>query len=396
MKKYFSSFKKYRAMLAALALLMLLGSEVAQAAPPGPPRRQPPPRSAEIAIRNLDTAVTPNPLSSGVEMTYNFQISVTRDSPLEAQETHLELPFNGNQQFISFSSDHSNWTLRTPVTNTVYVDMGTVAKGESGTMTIKATFATNYDKPIFRQTVYLEWLNNRGGGSASEIRRQGQNITMAVNLSSVSSGQPVPTPTPQPRTDVPTSGPFAMVPDPGTPNTDSQWYFPATGHTLHGEFLNYWLSRTTAIATQAGLTTLGYPVSEEFNDNGRTVQYFQRAVLEFWPENPPDYRVLLRSLGRSLGTVEPPITQDTPSASADSLFFNETGHWLDGRFVQTWEDLGGLRQFGFPIGEAVIEGNTLIQWTERARFELDLSRPDQLVMLGLVGTESAQAQGLLP
>ena len=40
-----------------------------------------------------------------------------------------------------------------------------------------------------------------------------------------------------------------------------------------------------------------------------------------------------------------------------------------------------------------MDGDKLIQWTERARFELDLSRPNQLVMLGLVGNESAQNKG---
>ena len=56
-----------------------------------------------------------------------------------------------------------------------------------------------------------------------------------------------------------------------------------TGKTLKGKFLQYWNSH-------GGLAQQGYPISEEFNEwndtdhNLYTVQYFQRARLEYHPE----------------------------------------------------------------------------------------------------------------
>jgi len=45
------------------------------------------------------------------------------------------------------------------------------------------------------------------------------------------------------------------------------------------------------------VAVFGYPLTEEIQEDGRTVQYFERSVFEYWPENPPEYTVLLRRLG---------------------------------------------------------------------------------------------------
>src|SRR5438094_1246481 len=72
--------------------------------------------------------------------------------------------------------------------------------------------------------------------------------------------------------------------------------FPETGKHVQGRFLLYW-------NRHGGLAQQGYPISEEFQErsdlNGKTytVQYFQRAVFEWHPENQPPYDVLLSQLG---------------------------------------------------------------------------------------------------
>lgn len=72
--------------------------------------------------------------------------------------------------------------------------------------------------------------------------------------------------------------------------------FPETGKTVSGRFLEYW-------RTHGGLPQQGYPISNEFNEvsdtDGKTykVQYFERAVFELHPENPPPHDVLLSLLG---------------------------------------------------------------------------------------------------
>ena len=89
-------------------------------------------------------------------------------------------------------------------------------------------------------------------------------------------------------------------------------FFPETSANLGGQFLAYWQAT-------GGLMQHGYPISQEFTEkselNGQTykVQYFQRAVFEFHPENPRASQVLLSQLGTYQynrkypgGTIPPP------------------------------------------------------------------------------------------
>lgn len=79
-------------------------------------------------------------------------------------------------------------------------------------------------------------------------------------------------------------------------NSPGSVLFAQTGHRVGGAFLAYWQSH-------GGLAQQGYPVSDEFTEmsdlDGKPymVQYFERAVFEFHPENPPESRVLLSQLG---------------------------------------------------------------------------------------------------
>ena len=69
-------------------------------------------------------------------------------------------------------------------------------------------------------------------------------------------------------------------------------FFPQTGHAISGPFMAYWQAH-------GGLPIFGYPLTDEQTDpeTGLTVQYFERAVFEYHPENPPEWQVLLRRLG---------------------------------------------------------------------------------------------------
>lgn len=72
--------------------------------------------------------------------------------------------------------------------------------------------------------------------------------------------------------------------------------FQETGKTVCGVFLLYWREH-------GGLAQQGLPLSGELNEqnvvDGKTyrVQYFERAVFEYHPENQPPYDVLLSLLG---------------------------------------------------------------------------------------------------
>jgi hypothetical protein len=58
-----------------------------------------------------------------------------------------------------------------------------------------------------------------------------------------------------------------------TSTTDERTYFEQTGHTLGGTFGQYWKAN-------GGLAIFGFPISEEFQEAERTVQYFERARFE--------------------------------------------------------------------------------------------------------------------
>jgi hypothetical protein len=84
----------------------------------------------------------------------------------------------------------------------------------------------------------------------------------------------------------------------GSANTqvESSRFFKETGKSVAGRFLQYWTQN-------GGLAQQGLPLSDEFVEksdlDGKSyrVQYFERAVFEYHPENEPPYDVLLSQLG---------------------------------------------------------------------------------------------------
>src|SRR5689334_9927463 len=71
-----------------------------------------------------------------------------------------------------------------------------------------------------------------------------------------------------------------------TSNTPDHLYFDQTRHSVSGAFLQFWQSG-------GGADIYGYPISEPFQENGRTVQYFERARFELAAQG----RVQLGRLG---------------------------------------------------------------------------------------------------
>jgi peptidoglycan-N-acetylglucosamine deacetylase len=74
-------------------------------------------------------------------------------------------------------------------------------------------------------------------------------------------------------------------------STSSCTYYGETGHFLCHGFREHWRAH-------GALPILGFPISEEFTENGVTVQYFERARFEWHPENNPPWNVLLAHFGR--------------------------------------------------------------------------------------------------
>src|SRR6266540_4253405 len=165
-------------------------------------------------------------------------------------------------------------------------------------------------------------------------------------------------------------------------------FFSETNHHLSDRagFLNYWRENGDVLL-------FGYPISEEIVENGRVVQYFERARLEYHPENlGKDGQIQLSLLGREL-TADRSFPDATPDLGTQ--YFPETKHTLSGKFLRFWLKRGGLAVFGFPISEPFDEispsdGLTrTTQYFERARFEY---HPEAL---GGFYHEREQANGIL-
>jgi hypothetical protein len=171
-------------------------------------------------------------------------------------------------------------------------------------------------------------------------------------------------------------------------STPDNWYFQETGHSLSYGFLGYWLNHN-------GPAILGFPLSEELTENGRVVQYFERGKLEYWPENPQPYTVLISDLGRQLYQPTPPVPAG-PNVPGHT-YFAQTGHWLNSPFLEYWQANGGLVVFGYPIREPEEVNGMLVQVFERARFEYhpENAGTPYAVQLGLLGREQLMTRGLV-
>jgi hypothetical protein len=168
--------------------------------------------------------------------------------------------------------------------------------------------------------------------------------------------------------------------------------FIATGHTVRG---NFW--RT--FEAMGGVESLGYPITEPFEQEGRQVQYFEYARLEDHPDNPGRPVVKLSMLGERLGRRQPPLkpSRVPPALDRNSRYYPQMGHAVSGDFLTYFDEHGGLDRFGFPIAEPlVVEGN-LVQDFQRARFAWHADRPPgERVTLEPTGRVYFEAQGLDP
>ena len=90
-----------------------------------------------------------------------------------------------------------------------------------------------------------------------------------------------------------------------------------------------------------------------------------------------------------------------PLVPAQANFFTATGHNVTGKFLDYWQQHGGLNSFGYPITEQFTERNSAngrdytVQYFERARFEWhpEAAGTPFEVQLGLLGMELLRAQG---
>jgi hypothetical protein len=192
---------------------------------------------------------------------------------------------------------------------------------------------------------------------------------------------------------------LAGRPVPGQAAADAH-YFPETRHTVSGVFWDYWQSH-------GGLAQQGYPITEEFQETSPidnkpyTVQYFERAVFEYHPENKPPYQVLLSPLGTLALQARYPkaAPADQQPNRQDARTFPQTGRTVGGGFAAYWQQHGGLAQFGYPLTDEFTETSATngkpytVQYFERAVFEYHADAPaNARIMLSLLGVSRYHAR----
>lgn len=194
--------------------------------------------------------------------------------------------------------------------------------------------------------------------------------------------------------------------------TDPCRTYDTTGFAVCFDFLSFF-------DRYGGVEQFGYPISGLEDRDGRIVQYFYKARLEWLPENNNGERVIVSDLGReyfflrgenqkyleaNTNLQAKPTTAKRSDISITQLFkpeiavakanegqeyFEETGHWVTGEFLNAYHKVSDpSRVYGLPITEAFIDSITglQVQYFEKVRFELHPeAHPDLRVQLSDLG-----------
>ncbi len=188
-----------------------------------------------------------------------------------------------------------------------------------------------------------------------------------------------------PPLDLPTTRNDGVVP----PADGYPWrYFTETGHTVHGAALEHFNAT-------GGLAVYGLPRTEEFVEDGKTVQYFQRGRLEFGPNRQ---RLSLAPLGERVAQqrgvlLRPEARRVAPFESDEQrLYIPQTGHSLVAGFKRFYEQHGGAAMLGHPLTEELVEEGFTMQYFERVVLEYV---PGKAVQPSLLGDDLLREKGWL-
>ena len=175
------------------------------------------------------------------------------------------------------------------------------------------------------------------------------------------------------------------------PAARNRAYYTETGHNISPTFLPFFLAR-------GALDRFGLPRTEEMTEGDGLVQYFQKARLEYRPEQRGTaYEVQISLLGEQLAGSGQSTRIEPFESSADQRYFDETGHSASYAFLRHFNARGGMDSFGYPVTEEIQEGGRPVQYFQRARLEYraDLAgRPDE-VAPGAIGDEILRQRGWL-
>ena len=205
---------------------------------------------------------------------------------------------------------------------------------------------------------------------------------------------------------------------PTSASTTANGWTASTGHTVSGAWLDY-------LRSHGDVDNLGLPRTDVIADpttGGQTVQYFQRAILEWHPENPPGLQIERRLLGDILYPgADPPLSpSDAPPGPYEYFPFSANqptglGHFVANYtrtgqlicFKDYFDSHGGVSAFGYPKEEPKLRNGLWTQRFQAAVFEYhpEFDRAGNVpgttiplrnyrVQLELLGDEYIHAKGL--
>src|SRR5918993_916912 len=217
--------------------------------------------------------------------------------------------------------------------------------------------------------------------------------------------------------------PWLAPPPSGPPPGYANWapprtvYIPETGHAVDGVFLDSWRA-------WGGAASWGLPLTAEFQENGRIVQYYDYGRFEYHPDDPNGVVVQFGELGRQLqpfvlrrtsGSGSSAVNEAAlaarawapleAAARADSEtwhFVPETSHTVAGEFKAFWEATGESGYLGNPVSEPYKVDGVTHQVFERGTLTQRSGEPPAMVPIGKMMVErlrldtTPSVQGELP
>lgn len=171
-------------------------------------------------------------------------------------------------------------------------------------------------------------------------------------------------------------GVIAAVPPDASP-APAGFYVESTGHTLADPFLEYWIDHN-------GAFTLGLPVSDVGQYNGRTAQYFQFGVLVLKQNGSisrlragTDLLDELRTERRFIDGRRSPSLRIAQALQPRDDIVSQTrpagkqnAPSIAPSFIPFWQQRGGASVLGEPIAPAYRLGKMRTQWFEFGRIDL--------------------------
>ena len=167
--------------------------------------------------------------------------------------------------------------------------------------------------------------------------------------------------------------PWLAPPPSGPPPGFANWnpprtvYIPETGQSIDGVFLDVWRA-------WGGAASWGLPLTPEFQENGKIVQYYDFGRFEYHPDDPNGVVVQFGDLGQQMEPFLIRRASGSGSSAANESalavrawaqldpaevrpdselwrFVPETGHAVAGDFKAFWEATGELGYLGNPLTE---------------------------------------------